>query len=418
MITRNDDIFSIIPDSGAWEALHDANRLSGPRSFRLGGRELWTDVQDSVNGMPLAGAVVKGAKAGTSAGCAVVKSSGYFPFGNQIALAQQSVYAANHALFTADLDWPAKTVVRRHLGLGAVRAPGAWTRFFCVPPAQHQAEGRAPCWQDIPTAAAGGDGKPLMIGHWHRPPLALVLENADGLRLEFGTGTDLWRWEQSLGYGPESGSYKLLLDAGGITYVREPLMCCAEFAPAPRAYRFTWYAAWEKKHAPPPETPEGLKPVAPDAHGNLDKDALPSDGLPVLLDFGLMPVQDGWKRAAQPLEMAREPRRGAPCWECESVQKRARNAIRQLRTLRPGGGTLIVRGATPGICWDASHPGKRSGSLLAHWDINALFDFSEWTRKQLGDAWEIRAESAGPWAELPSVRGLFAPSGFGGEAAE
>ncbi len=409
MITRTDDIFHVVPASGNWEARHAAGRLSGPQNFLLGGRELWTDAQESLNGMPFASAVVKGTKAGVSAGCAVVKSAGHFPFGNQIGLEQQSVYAANHALVTADLKWPAQTFIRRHFGLGSVRAPGAWTRFFCLPPAQQQAEGRAPYWQAIPKAPAD---KPLMIGHWHRPPPAIVLENAAGVRLEFGTGSDLWRWEYSLGHGPESGSYKLMLDAGGITFIREPLMCCAEFAPPVRTYRLTWYAAWTQKHAAAPEPSEELVATGLDAQGNLDKATLPAEGAPILLDFSTLPAQDLWRRAEHPLDMARETRGACLCWETDSAQKRARNAIRQLRTLRPGGGELVIRGATPGVCWDGSHLGKRPGSLLAHWDINALFDFSEWSRKQLGTAWEISAESAGPWAELPSVRGLFAPNGF------
>ena len=416
MITRTDDIFRIVPDSGNWEVRHDVNRLAGPQALLLGKRELWLDAQESINDMPLASAVVKSCKAGRSAGCAVVKTAGHFPFGNQIGFEQQSVYAANHAHFTVDIKWPAQTFVRRHFDLGTVRAPGVWTRYFCLPPAQHQAEGRVPCWQEIPKRAPAAD-KPLMIGHWHRPPLAIVLENADGLRLELGTGGDLWRWEQSLGYGPESGSYKLMLDASGITYIREPLMCCAEFAPPVRVYRLTWYAAWVKKHAPPPEIPEELVAIGLDAQGNVDKKTVPADGAPILLDFGTIPAQPGWLRAGQPLDIASGTRAGL-CWETDSVQKRARNAIRQLRTLHPEGGTLFLRGVQPGICWDGSHLGKRPGSLLAHWDINAILDFSEWTRKQLGNAWKIHAESAAPWSELPSMQGLFAPNGFDEDVTE
>ena len=130
-----------------------------------------------------------------------------------------------------------------------MKLPGEFNKFTIVPPAQHQTEGAEVHVREIPK----WKGKDIMVGHWHRPPISLIFHRKDGIDLEVGTGFDLWRWEQNLGYYPESGSYKVLLTEAGLELIREPLACCEEFEPEQRNYRFTWYFAWQDRKKVNPE---------------------------------------------------------------------------------------------------------------------------------------------------------------------
>ena len=268
----------------------------------------------------------------------------------------------------------------------------------------------APRWQEIDPAAPA----PLMIGHWHRPPLALVFERADGSAVEVGTGDDLWRWEQSLGYGVEAGSYKVTREDGGIRLLREPLMCCEPFTPKPRDYRFTWYAAWR---APGATAPPALPPAVAlrfDRQLNLMREAagLGTGAAPLSLavDVGGLAWPENCRRSCSAVAFAQGDRAEAPCWECASTQNALRRVIRQLAAARRPG-SLTVRGATPWICWDPAHLERRGHDALTHWDMIGLLDFSVWARQQLGLAWDIRAVPD-RLAELPSLACLFGPNGF------
>lgn len=418
-----DDV-RLSPAGNAWEAAVRLDRMLALVSVSLQGRELFRNVQETFNGLPFSGALMNAGKNGRKGGAAVVETGGYFPFGGQIRIEHQAVFAANHARFRMDIAWPARTEIRRHLETGSLFLPGPWTRFFCIPPAQHLVEGKAPAWTAVPAAPKTGDAAAatLMIAHWHRPPLVLLFERPDGTRLELGTGSDLWRWEQALGAGPESGSYKLLLEADGIRFVREAAMCCTPFQPEARDYRLTWYAAWSERGAFAAENGTGKAPdgkpgepppalLAPD--GSFDADVA-AGAAEITLDFTRLRLQPHWCRCASPADYALG-QRGAPCWEEGGVQKAVRSVIRKLAAARPQGGRLRMRGVLPGICRDPAHLGKKSGGReLPHWDINSILDFAEWTRRQLGPAWEIIPDRAlpAPWNELPSLAGLFTPSGF------
>lgn len=446
MSISSDGVIRITPPGAAWELQFQAARILGPSVLTVGGDEFLRNVQEEINELPADGAISEQFRSGRSGGAAEVAMRGYLPYGNQLRLSQQAVIAANHARFTVDFTWPARTAVRRHFALGVFSLPGRWRRFFLVPPGQHLAEGAIPAWRDIPEKAPAAGAAPLLLGHWHRPPLALVLERPDGRRLELGAGSDLWRWEHSLGYGPESGSYKLFQDADGLRLLREPLMCCEEFMPAARKYRFTWYAAWGRGAAAvtpaaaavavaPAEIPdealdetldetglEAAPPKAPAAanrllaaDGSLDSAVVAQPAATELvLDFADLPVRDLWRRCPSPAAYGRN-QRTQPCWEADGTQKLARTVIRRLAALRPDGGRLCIRNLQPGPCWDPAHVEKKQVDGLAHWDINSIFDFAEWTRKTLGPSWDIRPEWVAPWNELPALAGLFAPNGFDAE---
>lgn len=403
-----DNITEISPASGAWRAVHDATRVDGPLEIRCGEDVLVRDVTFHVDDLGAELALSDRFRVAYKGGTATVDLAGRYPFGAEVGITQVLRYAANHVRGVSDLHCPAGTIVRRHLGLAGLFLPGRWERFYCVPPCLHLAEGRVAAWQDIPAATAGSG----MIGHWHRPPLALVLERADGTRLEIGTGGDVWRWERNLGFGPEAASYKLMQETAGVRLVREPLMVCAEVQPVARVYRLSWYLAWAPPggNPAPARFPEAV-PIAFSERGDaLVREAVGSAAVPALvLDMGTWPGPDRARRAPSAAAVLKDCREPAWCWECDGVQKAFRRIVRQVAALGPEG-SLTLRGLTPGPCWDPAHC-QRRGEPVAHWDLDALLSLANWGRQQLGLGWEITVEAPG-WEALPSMAGLFAPTGF------
>ena len=407
-------ILTLQPGNGDWTITYPKNRFGGPESVCFRDQPVLTGCRNHIDDLGEDVAVLQDARRSHKRGTSIVRHEAYLPFGNEIRLKQQATHAANHCLVTVDLEWPRQTAVRRHLGIGSLFLPGKWKKYLCVPPSAHLAAGEQPFSRTVPEAGP----TPLMIGHWHRPPLALVFFREDGLQVEIGTGSDLWRWEQSLGGGVESGSYKILLEADGLRWVHEPLMCCTEFTPAARKYRLTWYFAWHRggDGTPPPPSDTVWREIPLKADGTVATDVLaaatPAEHAGWILDFARMPAPDSWRRCATPAALGRGVRTPQSlCWEDDGLQKRARRIIRQLAaTGQPG--CLRLKGINPGLCWDAHHVGKSAADGLPHWDINGLFDFSEWARQHLGPEWQIQVDPDPQWSALPSIAGLFAANGF------
>ena len=350
MIEQDSEHIVIEHQDGLWTAEHAAHRLAGPQRIQVGGQDMALGTPFHVDDVSDEAAVASRPRAYRKGGVAVVSTSGRFPFGRPLEYQQTCRYAGNHVRVTVDIQWPRDTAVQRHLGLGGVVLPGEWKRFFCVPPALHQASGTVGRWERIPTPPSAGE---TMIGHWHRPPLALVFERADGAALELGTGSDLWRWESAFGAGLEGGSYKVLLRKEGIQIVREPLMCCSPHTPVPRPYRLSWYMAW--RGAKGTWTTQVLKGerrlFTLGANGELiaENGEIPSDshlidsGECIVLDVGGCVWPAEWRRSGSVPDFIRGTLLSVPCWHSTGVQKAVRRAIRQLKG-RGREGQLLLHG--------------------------------------------------------------------------
>lgn len=346
-------------------------------------------------------------------GAAVVETQGHFPFGAPLKFKQICRYAQNHLRVAFDLRWPRGFELQRHLGVGCLTLPGQWTRLYVYPPAWHLCEGAAPGWNVLPKPPDGSGS--MMVGHWHRQPLALVFERANGTRLEIGTGDDLWRWENGLGYGPESGSIKVLLERDQVRLVREPLMCCTPFTPRAQLYRFKWYAAW---HAPGTAS----APVAPSKpvrlrftdQGKLTLEQRLGEYEAYCLDFNKLGWPPSTRRAESQADFVRGAYATTPCWQSNAARNLAKRVIRQIKErLEPG--TLYIKGIHPAPCWDPAHLDRHAKHGLPHWDLTDYLEFSVWARRQLGPSWEIIPDHATP-PDLPSLSALFQPNGFANDA--
>lgn len=402
-----------------WEAEHDAENFGGPNSIRLEGTELLRGSPFYVDDLSGEMAVMTKLRVSRKGGTAVVRSEGYFPYGAETRFSQTCRYASNHVRVTLDVQWPRGEKIKRHMGVGSVFLPGQWTGFRSVPPALHISEGAQTKHHSLPT----NEIESRMVGHWHRPPLATVFEHTNGMILEIGLGDDIWRWEESLGYAPESGSYKILSEPDGIRFIREPLMCCEQFIPAPRNYRFTYYLAWEnqdsKNRTPtPPREKENTQSLLFDGIKGIQSTSLKTnpENACLILDFRKLTenTPEEWRKAPSPADFIRNKRDRKLCWKHSRLQRTARRSIRQLAALSDRG-QLVIKGLHPGPCWDPVHVSRGANcpeNGLAHWDTGAILDFAVWAKQQLGPGWTLMTDEH-QMTEFPAMHSIFAPNGFG-----
>ncbi|MFW5996758.1 MAG: hypothetical protein ACOCQP_01970 [Lentisphaeria bacterium] len=399
--------FCLTPEALNWTAKHARNRAEGVASITVNGRDLLNNCTFYIDELNRDNGIVDSFNCKHKANCALIESSGFFPFGGEPGFQQKWKYGQNHVQISFDLQWPQDMAIKRRFGLGSCHLPGSWKRFYMVPPAYHWNEGAVPQWFDLPEPQE----KAIMVGHWHRPPLTLVFENNSGDQIEIGTGPDLWRWEKAFNAAPESGSYKIFLSSSGIELIREPLMTCLPFKPSGRNYRFKWYIAWSpvSQKAWNKEADFTIIPGSDKSFTDIENSGSLGEGRSYLLDFTLTE----WTAQCRAYSTQPDYIRGLAdhdiCWCSQPVKNSAKKTIRRIKHRLPPG-RIIVKGLTPGLCWHPSHLNRNHPDGLPHWDINDILDFSLWTSHHLGDAWEIyRAPDSSGFSPLPSVRGLFQP---------
>ena len=401
--TDNEDLF-IEHGNQPWLVRHDSSGFGGPASIEVEGREILRDCNLYIDDLNENNGILKRFSCNRKAGTALVTSKGYFPFGEEPSFKQQWKYGQNHVQITFDLQWPQGMRVKRRVGLGSCFLPGTWKRFYCIPPVEHLNKGVQADWISLPEACS----EPVMVAHWHFPPLALVFENKDRDQLEIGTGGDLWRWENPFKAGPERGSYKVYLTVDGLQIVWEPLMCCLPYTPPPQNYRFKWYMAWNTETA---ETSEGrdAQKLSLDERGKCSMPESVEEGDSYVLDFEQLLSSQNTRNVPTQQDYIRGSYKRGLCWSSKPVLNAAKKAVRQISESLPPG-TLILKGVSADACWNPAHLDKNCADGVPHWDINALLEFSHWTRRQLGDDWKILTMP--PASNLPSVRGLFQDNGF------
>ncbi len=411
MLERSNTQFVLAHNRNRWSVTWDRTRFGGDLQLVFENQPILRDVRlylDDVGSETAAGVANRAVRRG---GVAVVEEEASLPADPPLYARRTWRYAANRVRVAVDLGWPPGREVRRHFGADALFLPGAWKRMFFLRPAPVHSNSRCELRSvDLPPPPETGA---IMVAHTHRAPPVLAFVRRGGLRIEIGTGADLWRWDRALGAGPENGSWKVLLSARGLQLIREPLMTCTGFTPEPRPYRFTWYAAWSAKRRARRSPERSLFPLEITRDGRIQNlhDA-PRRPIPrIALDFAALHVPEAWTRAPTMADWLRGSRNGTACWCAAPVQKRARAVIRRIAAALPPG-KLEISGITPGICWDPAHLRRQDPDGLAHWDLPALLDFAAWTRRTLGPQWRITPVIPPPWDELPSLRDLFAANGF------
>lgn len=311
------------------------------------------------------------------------------------AISQITRLAANVARVCTDVTLRAGRAIADALAIGSFTLEGRWTRLTVF-----GADGAATSQELVP------GGAPL---RWTSPlPLAWLLEREDGFRVEVGTGFDAWRWQQGLEM-PSAVEVTLQTMSHSLSFERAIAANHDEtpnedgivgLLPQPRVYRLCHHLAWTTD-ACAPRTSDALPPQADITAGGLDCAALP-DHPELTLDLSTLPLPASARLNGTPDAL--------PCWESRVTLAAAKRLVRQLAS-HPTGRLHVTGGLSPAPCSCGTHV-DRPRKTTAHWGLNAIVCFAQWTRQTLGNGWDISCDIPQPWNQLPSLQGLFAINGF------
>ena len=420
----------------SWTLLYENDFGAGPQKLQINGKTLFSFMHCRIDGISDDALETRKAHHFHKGGLAVFEGDGVFTQGAKVRLWQTHRIAANTVRMTYDISWPKETPLTKGLELGSVLLAPSFQRYFIVTP-----DATAPKWCKLPAAGAPAISiSPL--------PAALILENDNGQRFEYGQGDDLWRWTQGLNgdYLHATGRLEISRTSSGRIALRRWLAECdseleAKLAaaanaklrmealqrkkatgtedetallenvptvptsqPLSRDYRFTAYFAWSAPELHP-ALPEGttLQTPALSNRGDFERTVLQGLGtVPSLqIDLAKLPFVEAARRSGKANEKTG--------WESNSAQTLYRRLIRQLADYAPKG-NLLLQNLTPGWCDNGGHENRKRSAR--HWDLCAILDQIAWTRQILGADWNIVAPQSGIWAELPSLACLGAESGF------
>lgn len=407
MLNKESDKITVTDDFGKWVAEHPLQGINGPLKLTYKQDTVVVDCTGYCGEKSEANAVSKKIKDYHKAGCSVIEAEGFIPFEDgRINYKNSYKYSNKRVKVVSDISFQGNCPIKRHFGTGSLFLPGKWKSIYIIPAADLLVHGATEKSIEIPEYT----GSPLMLGHWHRPPLSVTFKRPNGTALEVGTGSDIWRWEENLGYSPESGSYKIVLEEDGIRFIREPLACCEEFTPENRSYRISWYMAWRENGANKTLPNHQEFKLNLDHQGEIDTQQL-RENLKrkslyayAILDFNQFEWKENQLTCNSPYDFIRGIKTSHACFAPSSVGTKIKKVIRKLVEMEELDG-IIFKNFTPKICFETQHVNKKHENGTAHWDINSLFDFASWTTNACKDKLDLFWGEEG--TEQPSLLGLF-----------
>ena len=407
MINKEEDKFTVIDDSGKWVAEHPPTGIHGPLKISYKNDTVLSDCIGYCGTKKETQAIARKTKDYHKGGTSVVETEGFMAFEDgKVNYKHSYKYSNKRVKVVSDVAFLGNTPINRHFGLGSLFLPGKWKNIYIIPAADLVSHGAQEKLISVPDYK----GANIMLGHWHRPPLSVTFRRPNGTTIEVGTGSDLWRWEDNLGFSPESGSYKIILEEKGIRFIREPLACCEDFNPENRSYKFSWYIAWRENGANKALANHQPIPVTLDSKGEVNtkeiRNQLQDKSLYAyaVLDFDSFTWQDKQQTSKTAYDFIRNIKTSDACWTCSSVVTRAKNVIRKLAEIDELDG-IIFKNLSPKICYQSHHVNKKFENGTVHWDINGLFDFASWATNFCKDKVDLF------WDDKktiqPSLLGLF-----------
>ena len=159
------------------------------------------------------------------------------------------------------------------------------------------------------------------------PLLLLTVCWADGSRVEYAMGTDVWRHCAARNIPGTRGEFTLYFDGENLTYERKVLIYDAETEPEKRPWRFKNLISWQ------------------------------TDAVPVSQADSTFAVSG-----------------------CQ-VNPAARREVR--RQVRSGKGALLLTGASPGLCPESSHVERPGRKDCIHFDLAEYVSFRLWANRHL-----------------------------------
>jgi hypothetical protein len=353
MLNTDDAILTVFGDESV-HLHHRHGRLPTPQLLDLGGNCTAGPAICRIDDFSDDMAVVDSQRVTSPTGTVTIQSTGRLPFGTAFLFAHTARYSPGLARITTDVTVPSRAEIK-HLEIASLVLGDGWASRAEVTrdglSEQRPIGDAAVVWDD-------------------RVPLAVILSDDNGTRLEIGSGSDLWRWRTGTGGAANRPIFELSRQNDGLAFRRLVTRLEADTPVEARVYRFTWYLARSLAQ-------------------QLDEEP---DG-EIVIDLRQIP----WDR--QQLT----PGSDRPCAAARGTIKRLKRVVRQVQAVSSESQTPVCfAGIHARECRTGSHV-FRSGERL-HWDLPAILDFGQWTRQQLGRERSLRVTDS---TDLPSLNAMF-----------
>lgn len=293
---------------------------------------------------------------------ASIDTASVIPFGCEYLVSRELEMVAGLALWTVDVSAVARGIVSA-VELEPVTFPGPWRtleyliygekEFRRVEPGETETEFYR--------------GRELVM--------SVRLTAADGARVEFNAGGDLWRHRAAMHLPEAVGEYALSGGADRIVLTRKVFAFGADAVIEKRPWRFRNSFAW-----------------------SLPGDTFAVPGDEAVLDFADVALPESGRRVRCGGEAE-----SRPCLTSPAARRIFRDFVRR------SAADLRIGGLAPGCCCAAAHlerPGKKE---LEHLDLDDCISFYLWGNRQLaknGHHLRITPAAEGPFAGSVSAANL------------
>lgn len=287
---------------------------------------------------------------------ASVEAGSVIPFGCEYNVGRELEMVAGLASWTVDVSAVTRGIVSS-VELEPVMFPGPWKSLEYLVygetafRAAELAEGEAEFYR----------GRELVM--------SVRLAAADGTKVEFNAGGDLWRHRAAMHMPEVEGEYVLTGGAAEVVLTRKVFAFPADAVIEKRPWRFKNSFAW-------------LLPG--------DEFAAPAGES--VLDFAVAELPASGKRVG-----CGGAAEAVPCLTGAASRRVFRDFVRR------GASNLCVTGLAPGVCCAAAHLERPGRKELEHFDLDDYLTFYLWGNRQLAKkGFQLRID--------PAAEGLFAGS--------
>ena len=362
-----------------WQALHSHFELTGLKKLTYKNELLVTDIVSYTDDVYDKSATIEKQKNFVKSGINIITCEGSHLLGNKHFYRHTYRYAENNLKITNDIRFSKGAKIKRHFGVSCFKLHGQWESMFCYPPIQHWLEGDKPYSITINQKNQSGS----MIAHWHRIPLALQFKRKDGLLFELITGSDIWRWDRSLGFRTETSNYKIIAFENYLELIREPLMTCEEFTPQAQDYRFSSFLSWCTPHKQTTTTnKKEMKLLKINEQGKLSSDTrnfINSQKIPsLIIDFNEKKFKNSHSSHLG-IKLSSQEEKNF-CFLANKTDSFFKSIAKKLLACDKKF-HLVFRNFVPSFCTKGQHYHKKEKELN-HWDINYLIDLGLWWKNK------------------------------------
>ena len=280
-----------------------------------------------------------------------VETQSVIPFGSEPVINRKFEYISDIIKIATDIQVRQITAAT-DFEVDSLVIKGKWQKFALI---NLSAPGKKIKWEPLKPDSIIYDSDT----HFH----ILLLEDADGMRMEIGAGFDLFRWNVSRSSDdggsavvPLSGTmedkrkvrgrFSITAENDRIIIRRQIMTSDQEFVIQTRNWRFHWYLAWGTKVS-------GVSCQQSEKYTSTLKNSRTS-----------------------------ELKNSSACFHAKKTRNKFRKAVRGLIN-KVENEQIVLPDIEPRICSNSSHIAKPGRQDLEHGDMTDIIDFWFWANKQL-----------------------------------